>query len=415
MPIAAPSLGTLIKAFNVLGHLIERAGVPAAGFEPEALLAQARARTGLTDFGGDEFREPLRRLLEGYETEAAFTPVGRLAARRDTLSLLVNRLRLVEDRKQNPGIAHEAIRRPLFIVGLPRTGSTLLHHLLAQDPASRVPRAWEVMLPSPPPERASYETDPRIRRAEAQLRWLDRMAPEFKAVHPLGASLALECIAILSYSFLSSRFHTTYHVPSYQRWLEGQDVRPAYALHRRILQHLQWRTPAERWVLKAPAHLSSLDTLFATYPDAIVVQTHRDPHVVLASVASLTAILQSVFTNHIDLAEIGLEVTRRWANLLERSTQLRQNGHVPNDRFVDVHYHEMLADPLAVIRRIYARFDLPFTDEAERRMRRHLADNPQAKNGAHRYSPAAFGIDLGALPPGFTAYREHFGVRAERP
>lgn len=415
MASAGPSLGTFIKAFNVLGHLIERAGVPVAGFEPETLLAQARARTGLEDFGGDEFHEPLRRLLEGYETEAGFTAVGRLAARRDTLSLLVNRLRLVEDRKRHPGIAHEAIRRPLFIVGLPRTGSTLLHHLLAQDPASRVPRAWEVMLPSPPPERATYETDPRIRRAEAQLRWLDRMAPEFKAVHPLGAGLALECIAIMSYSFLSPRFHTTYHVPSYQRWLAQQDMRPAYELHRRFLQHLQWRTPAERWVLKAPAHLSSLDALFETYPDAVIVQTHRDPLVVLASVASLTAILQGVFTDRIDLGEIGLEVTHRWAGLLERAMHLRQSGRVPDDRFVDVYYHEMLTDPLAVIRRIYARFDVPFTDEAERRMRHHLAANPQGKNGTHRYSLATFGLDPEALPAGFKAYRDHFGVRAERP
>lgn len=415
MTIASASFRVLIQAYNILGRVLERAGLPVAAFEPGLLMAEARARAGLQDFGADEFREPLGRLLESYQTEAGFTPLGRLAARRDTLSLLVNRLRLVEDRKRHPEIAHEAIRRPLFIVGLPRTGSTLLHHLLAQDPASRVPQAWEVMFPSPPPERASYETDPRIQQAEAQLRWLDRMQPEFKTIHPLGARLALECIAIMSYSFLSSRFHTTYHVPSYQRWVEQQDLRPAYALHRRVLQHLQWRTPAERWVLKAPAHLYGLNALFETYPDAVVVQTHREPLVVLASVASLTAVLQSVFTDRLDFAEIGLEVTHRWANALERAMQVRDSGSVPGDRFLDVHYQDLLADPIPVVQKIYARFDMPFTDAAERRMRRYLAANPQAKNGAHRYSLATFGLDPEALTHRFKAYREHFGIRAETP
>jgi hypothetical protein len=405
---------SLIRAFNIFGRVLEKAGVPAAGFEPEPLMAEARARAGLEDFGGDEFREPFRRVLDGYETEARLTPLGRLAARHDTLSLLINRLRLVEDRKRHPAIAHETIRRPLFIVGLPRTGSTLLHHLLAQDPTSRVPKAWEVMFPSPPPERASYETDPRIRRAEARLRWLDWMAPEFAAIHPLGARLALECIAIMSHSFLSSRFHTTYHVPSYQRWLEQQDLRPAYALHRRVLQHLQWRTPAERWILKAPSHLHSLEALFDTYPDAVVVQTHREPLVVLASAASLTAVLQSAFTDRLDRGEIGLEVAHRWANGLERAMQLRQNGGVPGDRFLDVRYQDLLADPIAVVRGIYARFEMPFTEEAECRMRDYLAANRQGKNGAHRYSLATFGLDPETLTHRFKAYREHFGIPTER-
>jgi hypothetical protein len=413
MTTAAASLRMLVRAFNVLGRSLQRAGLPVAAFDREAVMNEARARTGLEDFGGDEFHEPLGRLLEGYETEARFTAMGRLAARRDTVSLLVNRLRLVADRRRHPAIAHEAISRPLFIVGLPRTGSTLLHHLLAQDPRSRVLQAWEAMFPSPPPERSSYETDPRIGRAERQLRWLDWLAPTFKTIHPLGARLALECIAVMSYSFLSSRFHTTYRVPSYQEWLERQDLRPAYELHRRVLQHLQWRAPAERWILKAPSHLHGLEALFATYPDAVVVQTHREPLVVLASVASLTAVLQGAFTDRLDLAEIGQEVTRRWANGLERATQLRRSGRVPGDRFLDVHYHDLLADPLRVIRRIYRRFDMPFTEETERRMRAHLAENPQGKNGMHRYSLAAFGLDLEELTHRFKTYREYFGVRAE--
>jgi hypothetical protein len=413
MAAASVCVRTLVRGFNIVGGTLERLGAPVARFEPAAMIAAAHAQTGLTDFGGDEFRDPLRRLLESYDTEAHFTAVGRLAAWNDAVALLANRLRLVEDRRRHPAIAHEVIRRPLFILGLPRTGSTLLHHLLGQDPRSRVLEAWEVMCPSPPPEWSSYATDPRIGQAERQLRWLDRLAPDFKAIHPLGARLALECIAVMSHSFLSSRFHTTYHVPSYQEWLERQDLRPAYELHRRVLQHLQWRAPAERWVLKAPSHLHSLDALYSTYPDAVVVQTHRDPLVVLASVASLTAVLQGAFTARLDLEEIGHEVTRRWANGLERAMHLRRSGRVPRDRFFDVHYHDLLADPIAVIRRIYARFEMPFIDEAEHRMRAHLSRNPRSKNGAHRYSLATFGLAPADLTDRFKAYREHFGVQPE--
>ena len=398
---------------NLAGRALERVGCSPIALEERSILEAARHQTRLHDFGGDEFREPLRILLHGYEREARLTLLGRIAARRETISLLANRLRLVADRTRHPGIAEQRIERPLFIVGLPRTGSTLLHHLLAQDPASRVAQAWEVMSSSPPPERARYATDPRIAQAERQLRWLDVLAPDFKTIHPLGARLALECVAIMSYSFLSPRFHTTYHVPTYQEWLERQDLRPAYELHRRVLQHLQWRAPADRWILKAPSHLWGFEALFATYPDARIVQTHRDPVTVLASVASLTAVLQGAFTDRLDLGEIGLEVTRRWSTGLERAMQVRRSGALPAERFLDVNYHELVADPIATTRRLYAHFDLPFSEEAERGMRHHLADHPKDKHGAHTYTLAAFGLDPGELAHRFKGYCEHFGITPE--
>jgi len=339
--------------------------------------------------------------------------VGRLAARGDVVGLLSTRLCLEADRARHPEIAAEEVRRPLFIVGLPRTGSTLLHHLLAQDPGSRVAQAWEVMFPSPPPEAARYASDPRIAKAARQLAWFDAFTPDFKAIHPLGAQLALECIAIMSPTFLSPRFHTTYHVPTYQEWLEQQDLGPAYRFHRRFLQQLQWRTPARQWVLKAPAHLFSFDALLETYPDALIVQTHRDPLTVLASVASLTAVLQRAFTDEVDAFEIGHEVSRRWTNGLDRAMRLRRSGRVSPDRFFDVHYHEMLRDPLTVVRRIYAHFDIPLTEAASAAMRRFLAENPKDKHGAHRYSLSAFGLDPDDLGRRFKAYREYFGVPRE--
>jgi hypothetical protein len=413
MTVIPIALGAAVRTANALGALLRESGLPLISLAEENLLAAARHRTRLEDFGGDDFREPLRMVLQGLEREARLTLIGRIATREDIVSLLANRLRLQEDGKRHPEIGAEQVRQPLFIVGMPRTGTTLLHHLLAQDPASRVAQAWEVMAPSPPPERATYGTDPRIARAARQLGWFEALAPEFKAIHPLGAQLALECIAIMSPSFLCSRFHTTYRLPTYQGWLEAQDLGPAYRFHRRVLQQLQWRMPAGRWILKAPAHLFAFDALLGTYPDARIVHTHRDPLTVLASVASLTAILQKAFSHGPDLAEIGREVTHRWTVGLERAMHFRQGGTVAADRFVDVHYHDLIRDPLAAVRRIYARFDMPLTDPAETRMRRFLGDNPKDKHGAHRYTLSSFGLEPDDLIGRFKAYCEHFGVLPE--
>lgn len=413
MSLTSTSARAGIRAFNTVGTALRRAGVPLIPLDEQALVEAARRRTGLEDFGDEAFREPLGILLRAYESEARLTPIGRLVARGDALGLLANRLRLEADRQRHPAIAEEEIRQPLFIVGLPRTGTTLLHGLLAQDPASRVARAWEVMLPSPPPERERREDDPRIRAVERRLMGFDLLAPDFKTIHPLGARLPLECIAITAHTFASPRFHTTYHVPTYQEWLEHQDLGPSYAFHRRFLQHLQWRDPAPRWVLKAPAHVFHFEALFATYPDAIVVQTHRDPLTVLASVASLTLVLQHAFAEHLDPGDIGAEVRRRWAMGLERAMQFRRDNPSAAARFLDVRYHDLVRDPIAAVRRIYERFAMPFTVEAEARMYEHLARYPKDKHGQHRYSLAQFGLDPDDLGRRFKAYREYYGLPPE--
>jgi Sulfotransferase family len=413
MRLTSSALRASVRATNAAGSILRRAGLPLVPLDEQSLLRAARRATRLDDLGDEGFREPFRMVLQGLEAEARLTVVGRIAARQDVLGLLENRLRLEEDGKRHPEIGVQKVERPLFIVGLPRTGSTLLHHLLAQDPGSRVAQAWEVMFPSPPPEARSYRTDPRIAKATRQLSWFDALTPDFKAIHPLGAQLALECIAIMSPTFLSPRFHTTYHVPTYQEWLERQDLGPAYRFHRRFLQQLQWRAPAKRWVLKAPAHLFAFDALLETYPDARIVQTHRDPLTVLASVASLTAVLQRAFTDELDLGEIGREVSRRWTNGLERAMRLRRSGRVAAERFHDVHYHELVRDPMAVVRRIYAHFEIPLTEAAATAMRRFLAENPKDRNGAHRYSLGTFGLEADDLVRRFKAYREYFGVPVE--
>jgi Sulfotransferase family len=399
-------LRRLTRALNTGGRVV----APAVRLDAGMLLEEARRQTGLEDFGEPAVEEPLRRLIHSYEHEAGLTLIGRIAARQDTLRLLTNRLKMEADRRRHPEIAAVEVRRPLFVTGLPRTGTTLLHGLLAQDPANRAPCNWESMFPSPPPDRARHRRDPRIAWAERQLRWFYRLNPDFRKIHLLGARLPEECLIITSHSFLSFQFQTSHRVPGYQHWLEAQDLRPSYEAHRHFLQHLQWRHPAERWVLKAPAHLYGIRALFATYPDAGIILTHRDPLEVVPSMASLHATLRSTFSDAIDPAETGAEATSRWAEGIRRALAERDSGAVPADRFLDVMYTDLVRDPLAAVRRVYRYYDLPFTDAVEGRMRRFLAENPKDKHGAHRYTLEQFGLDRDVELARYRSYRERFGL-----
>jgi hypothetical protein len=379
-----------------------------AGFQSKDLLDIARRQTGLNDFGDPSFLEPLRRLIESLEAEARLTPVGRLATQHDLIRLLVNRLLVEEDRKRNPTIADEKIRSPIIITGLPRTGTTLLHSLLALDPASRVPLTWETLYPSPPPETATYHTERRIGLADRQISWFHQLVKGFNRIHPIGARLPEECLVIFSHSFVSYQFETTHRLPSYLNWLKVQDLRPAYDVHRRFLQHLQWRCPGERWVLKAPAHMFDFEAMFWAYPDACVVMTHRDPIDVTASNASLTATLRAAFSDDVDPLEVGPECSQRWADAIGKALHSRDRGCAPAERFLDVYYVDLLADPVLVIRKVYAHFDLPFPEELKERIQKFLQQNPKDRYGKHRYNLEEFGLNLEEETRRYASYRERF-------
>jgi hypothetical protein len=320
---------------------------------------------------------------------------------------------MTEEGRRHPEIAAGAIRAPMFIVGLPRTGTTILHELLAQDPANRVPMTWEVMHPWPPPERESYETDPRIARVEQHFAGVDRLLPGFKAMHPMGAQLPQECVALTAHDFASMVFSTTHRIPGYQAWLERADMGWVYASHRRQLQYLQWRCPAERWVLKSPGHLWALDALVAEYPDAQIIQTHRDPLKVLASLTSLVTLLRSMASDRVDPFAIGIEWSARLAAGLERTMAVRERGLPREAQVFDLHFADLMRDEIGTVRRLYAHFGLALGAEAESRMRRFLADDPRDKHGAHHYTLAAAGLDPGLERRRYSAYQAHFAIASE--
>jgi hypothetical protein len=402
-----------LRALNVAGRAARSLGLPVLDLDPDALMRTACANRGLDDFGDPSFRAPLRLLFEAYEHDAHLTPFGRMGVRRDVLRLLENRLAVEDALKRNPEIGKGEIRAPLFVLGLPRTGTSILHELLAQDPANRTPLTWETNVLFPPPERATFDTDPRIALAEQHYAGLDRILPEFKQIHRMGARLPQECVALVSHEFASLVFHTSHDVARYQRWLDGADITWAYHSHRRYLQYLQWKAPAERWVLKSPGHLWWPEAVLAVYPDAKIVQTHRDPLRVVSSLAHLVAVLRSIGTDRVDRHAIGADWAERLALGLNRTLAFRRAGRVPDERVFDIQFGEFVGREIPTIRRMYDHFGMELSAEAEARMQRYLAANPKDGKGAHRYVLKDAGLEPAAERKRFADYQEYFRVQEE--
>ena len=378
------------------------------------LVAQAREQTGLEDLGEDTWQEGLDRLLWSWREESRLSDLGVIVVTTEVVSYLSRRLCIVDEHRRLPANATVDVTPPIVIIGQARTGTTILFDLLAQDPDHRVPLSWEVDLPCPPPEPSTYDTDPRIAQAQATVDASEMLIPGFLAMHPIGAQLGQECVRITGGVFRSLIFSTQYRVPSYGRWLLHEaDMAPAYRWHRRTLQHLQSRYRKERWVLKSPAHLWCLGDLLREYPGALLVQTHRDPLKVIASVSSLQAKLRTIASADVALREIATE----WADYillgLDRGLDAREDGTVGPDRVVDVQFRDFMADPFKTIHEIYDKLGLSLSDEAERRMRAFLAANPSEKHGGHRYTFADTGLDATELRDRAKRYVDYFEVPQE--
>lgn len=389
--------------------------MPSLPFTRDQLVESAVESTGLCDLGEPTWQEGLDRLLMDLERTAHLNDLGVTIVETDLTGYLANRLRVLDWRTRHPEVALGAVERPLVICGQPRTGTTILYDLLACDPVHRAPLSWEVELPCPPPETETYDTDPRIEEVEAVSGMADLIIPGFSAFHPMGARLAQECVRITAGDFRSMIFQTQYDVPEYNRWLLHEaDLAPAYRWHRIFLQHLQSRHPAGRWLLKSPAHLWHLPALLDEYPDAVVIQTHRDPLKVIASVSALVALLRRMASDESSVERAAAQYSDDILLGLERSMSARSDGTLPADRVVDVQFADFMADPFATIGALYDRLGVPFSAEAEAGMRAFLATHPGDGGGAgSRYSFSDTGLDETSLRRQATAYQEFFGVPSE--
>ena len=381
-----------VRLVNALGSLTNSERWIERNLDANALLDLARERTQLEDFGPEDFLEPFHLLVASYRKEAQLNFVGRLSAKTYLLQLLENRLRVERDRKRHPEISAQEIHSPVFILGLPRTGSTLLFELMAQDPGLRVPMSWEVMLPSPPPQAQTFQHDSRIKKAQRMFNWVDRIAPDFKHIHEVGSLRPQECLAITAQAFRSIQFHTTNNVPTYQAWLNQADLTPAYLYHRRMLQHFQAFGPKGVWLLKAPAHLFGIEAIFRVYPDARIVQTHRDPLRVIGSISSHCLSLRQAFSEHLDLKSIGSTWCSLWSLGLERTLQFRRDHPELEQRFMDISYEELTADPVAAAVKIHERFSLSLDPGPLGQFRDYLTSHPKDRHGAHRYRLEDYGL-----------------------
>jgi len=369
----------------------------------DQLLDDARALSGLDDLGDIPFVEALDALVDSLNRDAQVDGAVRDRASETLTGVLVKRLRLVDDRKQHPAIADEAITAPVVIVGQPRSGSTHLHALLACVEGLRAPLFWEMSAPSPPPDRATFTTDPRIDAVQAII---DTLPAELLVRHPMAATRPEQCNLLNDWTFINQAWMASWDISSYREWFLDADYAPAYEAHRRTLQHLQWRHPG-RWVLKYPKHLLSLDALLATYPDAILIWTHRDPAAVLPSAVSLTGFMRESNTPDYD----PVRFAREWIVIeelaLHRGLATRDRDG-KESRNVDIDYRTVMADPIGTVASVCERIGVAFDETSRRAVQQWLDDHPQTEHGVHRYTAADFGLDADRLRERFSFYSRRF-------
>lgn len=402
-----------LRAVDRIGRGLGQLGWRGIRIDIESLLATARRTARLEDFGDPAFLPGLRLLVKSLEADARLSPFGRYVAKRQLLELLGHRLQLTAYRARHPEVAEQVIERPLLVVGLPRTGTTLLYELLAQDPAHRAPLSWELDDPCPATASPLAADDPRIKRCERRMGALRAMSPDFQIIHPIGALLPQECLVATAYAFLSVRFEICFDVAGYQRWLTKQEMGFAYETHFEILQHLQSRREPKRWILKSPGHLATFDTILERYPDAMMVQTHRDPQKAIPSVASLYANMRSIATEDLQLERLGPQVVETWSTYLDEGIRRRAARPDAAGQILDIQYRDLIADPIACVRQVYRHFDLQLQDSTVQRMRAHLALNPRHRFGVHRYDQESFGLTPSAIESAFKRYCDRFDIESE--
>ena len=378
----------------------------------EDMIETARRITGLDDFGDTPFEDGLNAFLLACAEEAELSLFGRLGTRWDVTRFLCNLLCLRHAEVHEPEILRQPIDRPLFITGLPRSGTTFLHQLLAADPANGVPRVWEVIHPYPIPG-TQPSCDHRRKRVARQLRMFEILAPRFRRLHPITADSAQECSEINAHVFASLRFDTTYSVPSYRQWLDQAGHLDAYRFHKRFLQHLQHQSGGRRrWVLKCPDHVFALGAIRVVYPDARFIFVHREPLRALSSVVKMTEVLRRPFSRRIDRAALARREVDRWSTGAELIIQAADEEPFA-EPICHLRYQDLVREPLGAVKRIYRHFGLSVDARALHYMGRMVQMNPQGGYGSNTYDLAAYQIDPDSIPERFAPYVARFGLARE--
>ncbi len=379
-------------------------------FGAEDLEAGARAATGLDDFGTDYYREGLERTVDGLNTEAELNDLGRVIQHATISNALIQRLKVIDTYKQHPEIDDEVVEGPVVIIGLPRTGTTALGQLIANDPQFRSLRTWESQQPSPPPEQDTERTDPRITQAAEGIAMIDQMFPDFKTMMSAQAEAATECQDLMGMSFRTYHFDGVVRVPSYTAWLMNTDMRETYTYHRQVLKLLQWHCKPNLWHLRTPVHMFALDAFVEAYPNAKFLWSHRDPAKVLGSVCSLICYVRSWSSDRRDPHELGAEQLAWWATGVGRAMDFRKR--VGDDRFVDVSFADLQHDSVKTVADAYGQLGLEFADTARANVQAWADGHQPGHRGTHDYELADYGLTEGQVRDAFADYLAAYDASA---
>jgi hypothetical protein len=381
------------------------------------LLETARTSTGLSDLGEEAWpgwTETYERQLSSIDAESDLHLLGRVLTRREVLRVLQTWLRLNALWQSAPAVASIGVEEPVFVVGPPRTGTTILLELLALDPQLRAPIAYEALYPLGSSGSVSHRL--RLSEAEQEL-WAD-IHPPFRMMHELASDLPCECVHFLMYDFSGPYWGMTYDTPSFTGWqLEHlETLGRVYRLHRRMLQtfeHERPDVPPRRWLLKSPFHVSTLPALFAEYPDARVVHTHRDPQKFLPSLISILSALRFMRSDAVDVAALAAVMEATYTMFLESAIQARVDGSIPSDRVVDSHFTDLMSDPVGALRGLYEQLELEWPNDHERAVKGYLAAKPKDRHGSHVYSLPDVGLDPDSVRRSYERYVSHYGITEE--
>jgi len=372
------------------------------------VLAAARQLTGLKNLGDDRILDALNRLVDALNSEARLNARGEKSVEGNLTATLANRLRVEDYLARHPQLLERPIEKPLFVFGLPRTGTTLVINLLNQDPARRSFLRWEAFDSVPPPRPGELHAGPRFEKAQAQIDMSLKYAPHISAIHHEDGDSPTECQFAMSPSFCAQVYDSQYHIPSYHRWfLDEADYLPAFRYHKRLLQLLQAEAPG-RWTLKNPWHPLFLDALTTVYPDAQLVMTHRDPVEVVGSACSLLKAVRPMFTDNVDPIAIGVTLLETFDRMIERTVAYKQKHGW--DAIHDLQYADVMRDPIGEIRKVYARFAEPLAAAAEAAMQTYMAKNPQGKHGRHSYALEDYGLTREQIRARYRDYCERFRI-----
>jgi hypothetical protein len=402
-----------VRRINDEGRIMDIRGI--VPLDEDSLVRSAVEATGLLDFGADDWREPFRVFIKALEEEAALNLLGRIRTRSEILQLLCARLQVEDTYKRHPEIANEEIHQPIIIIGHGRSGTSLLQNVLGAHPDNGVLMHWEMVFPCPPPEQATYETDPRIAKADALIDQWNRVTPTMPSMHELRGYMPFEDCILMAMNFGAiSWMDCLGQVPSYDAYIMGRDIEPALRYHERVLKLLQWRNPRRHWVLKDPMHLDRMPALLKVYPDACFIWPHRDPVRALASLVSIIGTIQWSRSDE-PFRGVSLDLLMNpeiSAGRFQAVIDQIESGAIPERQIINLLYRDLIADTIGTVEKIYDHFGIELTVEGRSAMATYMQDHPRDNRPPHRFS---IGSDqaISRARAAFARYQAHFDVPSE--